>query len=122
MGCAVACAVIDTIVGEKLVERAGRLGEAWMKRIRAIAKGCDQIHEVRGKGLLIGVEMGDHAKHLQKFGLREKMLINVCAGEVARLIPPLIIGEASLERFDGLFESYIQKHRSGDESKRPFSY
>ncbi len=97
LGCAVASAVIDTLVQEKLAERAAKLGEEWMKVVKNIGKNGDLIREVRGKGLMIGVEMGNHARQLQKLGLQEKILINICAGKVVRLIPPLIVEKSSLE-------------------------
>jgi acetylornithine/succinyldiaminopimelate/putrescine aminotransferase len=56
---------------------------------------------------MIGLEMGEDAKKLQALALREGILVNVCAGSVVRLIPPLILGESSMKAFNDVLESFL---------------
>jgi acetylornithine aminotransferase/acetylornithine/N-succinyldiaminopimelate aminotransferase len=91
LACAAANAVIRTMKKDRLVERAAELGESWRSELRGIASGHPEVADVRGLGLMNGVEMGDLAKEFQKFALGRNLLVNVSAGKVVRLVPPLII-------------------------------
>ncbi len=77
--------------------------------LRSISSRHNVIKDVRGKGLIIGVELGDDAKKFQSFALENGVLTNVSAGKVLRLIPPLIISEGSIDRFNALFQRYLAK-------------
>ncbi|MDD1773066.1 MAG: aspartate aminotransferase family protein [Methanomassiliicoccales archaeon] len=105
--CAVAQTVISTIKAERLVDRSAEMGQMWMSKLRSIPDGKGLIDEVRGKGLMIGIEMGDEAKKLQKVAFHERILVNVCAGSVVRLVPPLIVGESSVDRFNAVLRSFV---------------
>ncbi|MDD1743452.1 MAG: acetylornithine/succinylornithine family transaminase, partial [Methanomassiliicoccales archaeon] len=71
LGCAVATSVIGAIKQERLVERSAEKGEAWMKNLRAITKDHEQVRDIRGKGLMIGIEMeGEKAKEFQRFAFQ----------------------------------------------------
>lgn len=105
--CAVAQTVISTIKSEGLVERSAEMGRMWMAKLRSIPDEKRLIKDVRGKGLMIGVEMGGEAKRLQKVAFNERILINVCAAEVVRLVPPLIVGQSSIDRFDEALRSFV---------------
>jgi len=107
LGSAVANAVITTIVNEKLVERSAKLGEQWKKRISSLSCSSDVVSDVRGKGLMLGIDMGEEAKQFQHFAFKNKVLVNVCGGHVVRLVPPLIIEEESTEIFDMMFKRYL---------------
>lgn len=110
LGTAVAKAVIETMRRERLDERAGDLGDRWMQRLRSIAvRSGGRIREVRGKGLMIGLEMGEEAKAMQAHALRDGILVNVCAGKVVRLIPPLILGDSSAQAFDRSLETFLEQ-------------
>jgi acetylornithine/N-succinyldiaminopimelate aminotransferase len=108
LGCTVAIAVINALKQERLVERASQKGEEWMANLRAIAKGHEQIREIRGKGLMIGIEMeGERAKEFQRFTFQRKQLVNVAAGKTIRLVPPLIVSDQSLGSFNESLRSFL---------------
>jgi acetylornithine/N-succinyldiaminopimelate aminotransferase len=108
LGCAVATAVINALKQERLVERACEKGEQWMASLRVIAKEHEQVREVRGKGLMIGIEMeGERAKDFQRFAFKRKQLVNVAAGKTVRLVPPLIISDQSIGSFDESLRSFL---------------
>ncbi len=56
---------------------------------------------------MIGLEMGEDAKKLQSKALKEGILVNVCAGAVVRLIPPLILSDDSMKAFNTVLEDFL---------------
>lgn len=107
LACAAANAVIRTMKKERLVERAAELGERWMADLRTISRGHEEVTEVRGLGLMIGVEMGDMAKEFQRFALERRLLVNVAAGKTLRLVPPLIISENSVGLLNSAMRDFL---------------
>jgi acetylornithine/N-succinyldiaminopimelate aminotransferase len=107
LGCAVANAVISTIVKENLVDRSRKLGEEWKSRLSSLSKDSEMVTDVRGRGLMIGIDMGEQAKQFYRFAFENKILVNVCGGSVVRLVPPLVIEEQSTEIFDRVFQRFL---------------
>jgi acetylornithine/N-succinyldiaminopimelate aminotransferase len=95
--CAAANAVLDVIEEQGLLERACDLGERIVEGLRARLKGCNGVREVRGKGLMIGIEMNDACGHLVAAGLDAGVLINVTRDNVVRLLPALTMTDAEAD-------------------------
>jgi acetylornithine/N-succinyldiaminopimelate aminotransferase len=94
----VALATLTTLLEEKLPQRAARMGRRLMEDLRALQAKHAFIREVRGRGLLIGVEMTRPVAPLVA-ACREAGLLVLSAGEqVLRLAPPLIVDDAACER------------------------
>jgi acetylornithine/LysW-gamma-L-lysine aminotransferase len=93
--CAAALATIEVMEKEKLVDKAKTLGDYFLEELRRIES--KKIREVRGLGLMIGVELKEKAgPHVQK--LMEKGVIVLLAGAtVIRLLPPLVISRAQID-------------------------
>ena len=89
LACAVALAVLDVLESEHLPDRAARLGEQFFARLRKTNLGL--VREVRGLGLMIGIELKQKVTPiLQK--LQERGVLALPAGKtVLRLLPPLVI-------------------------------
>ncbi len=102
---AVALSVINTISSEGLVPAAMDKGGKLMEGIRGMIA---EDMEVRGMGLMIGIGMGDKAKALQEHCLNNGILVNVCAGDVIRLVPPLVVGSKSLQCFLDTLGSFME--------------
>ena len=106
-----ACAAIDAIEHDGLVDRAAVLGDRILRELRTIlGSTCpDLIHEIRGVGLLLGVEFiseplaGDFVLRL----LQERVVVShsLNAHRVVRLTPPAILGEAECEKLFEAIES-----------------
>ena len=107
LACAAALAVINTMKKDKLVERAAALGEKWRSELTRIVSGHECVKDVRGLGLMNGIEMGDKAREFQRFGLERRLLINVAAAKVVRAVPPLIISDASVKTFNDSLRSFL---------------
>jgi acetylornithine aminotransferase/acetylornithine/N-succinyldiaminopimelate aminotransferase len=103
--CAAACAVIDIIKTEKLLNNAKELGAEISSELKSI--GDADVKEVRGLGLMIGIEMKTKAKEFRDFALTKGVLVNVCHDNVVRLLPPLIIGRDEKEMFIRTFREFI---------------
>lgn len=97
LACAAANAVLDVIEEQGLLERATVLGERIVEGLRARLKGCNGVREVRGKGLMIGVEMNDPCGHLVAAGLDAGVLLNVTRDNVVRLLPALTMSDAEAD-------------------------
>jgi acetylornithine/LysW-gamma-L-lysine aminotransferase len=99
LACAAACAVLDTVEAEGLCERAARLGEGLLARFREeLAPGPDRpVREVRGRGLMLGLELAEASAPVQR-RLQERGVLALGAGlRVLRLLPPLVIGEDEID-------------------------
>jgi predicted acetylornithine/succinylornithine family transaminase len=97
LACAVALAVLDTIAREHLIENAERVGDYFVGRLLELAKKSGAIKEVRGFGLMIGVEFTVEAKAVGP-KLVERGLLGIAAGtHVVRFLPPLNITRAEVD-------------------------
>lgn len=88
---AVACAVFDVIARDGLVRRAEELGRLAVARLGADRRIADRIVGVRGRGLMLGIELKDQPQKIVERGLERGVIINLTAGRVIRLAPPLNI-------------------------------
>lgn len=98
LAAAIACAALDVIVEERLAERAAESGEYFMGRLRAIKSR--HVKEVRGQGLLVGIELKPEAGGARRFceALKnEGMLCKETHQHVIRFAPPLIIKKEDID-------------------------
>ena len=116
VACAAAVAVIDTMKSDRIPERAERLGRATMERLRAWPERFAPLAQVRGLGLMIGLEFltdgrprGDIVEAVLARCLERDLLVLSCGidGNVIRLLPPLTIEEAELTKGLDIIESSI---------------
>lgn len=110
LACAAANAVITTMKAEKLVERTELLGGTWKAQIETMAKKNGVIKEVRGKGLMLGIEMGDLAKEFQKEAFCNGMLVNVAGMKNVRLVPPLVVRMESISKLNLCLAEFLARH------------
>lgn len=105
--CASGCAVIDIMKKEKIPENAASLGSEWKKELEEVKS--PKIKDVRGAGLIIGIEMDspETAAGMQKHMRECGILVNVCHGNVIRLIPPLIASEENKDEFMKVFRKAL---------------
>jgi acetylornithine aminotransferase len=91
--CRVALSVIDTLEKESLCARAAALGEKLLADFNAQLADVDGIAEIRGHGLLLAIELDRPCAELVKLALDARLLINVTATSVVRLLPPLVMSD-----------------------------
>ena len=106
LACAAAIAVADVVKAENLVENARKMGEKIIEGI----KGVSGIKDIRGRGLMIGIDLSVPQAAFRKV-LREKHhIMTGLSGEYTlRLLPPLMIGEKEVERFVEAFKATAEE-------------
>ena len=97
--CAAALTVLDRIEAQGFLEHVGNMGKLLLDGLRDALGGCDHVVEVRGTGLLIGVQLstkvaGKVVTACQVSGL---LVISAGDGDVVRIVPPLVITKADIE-------------------------
>jgi acetylornithine aminotransferase len=97
LACAAACAVIDTLLDERLIERAAELGDRMLTRFRRALEGNNRVVAIRGHGLMFGIELSAPCPNLVRQALDRGLLINVTHERVVRLLPPLILSDAEAD-------------------------
>jgi acetylornithine/N-succinyldiaminopimelate aminotransferase len=89
--CRVALAVIDELERGKFDTRAARTGERLLAKLKEALDGITGVKDIRGRGLMLAVELDRPCKELLQIALERGILINVTADNVIRLLPPLIL-------------------------------
>ena len=97
IACAAAHAVLDTLEEQNLIERAGQLGKRIVDGLGKALAGNNLVHEVRGKGLMIAVELNEPVTGLVDAGLERGILVNAIGDTVVRLLPPLILSDSEAD-------------------------
>jgi acetylornithine/N-succinyldiaminopimelate aminotransferase len=85
---------LNAIESEKLRENSLKMGDLICNGLRAALNGLAGVVVIRNAGLMIGIELDRPCADLVKMALADKLLINVTAEKVVRLLPPLVINEA----------------------------
>jgi acetylornithine/succinyldiaminopimelate/putrescine aminotransferase len=104
LACRAALVVLDELVGGGLLAQIGRVGKQFEAHLRAIAARHPIVKEVRGAGLMWGLELTRDAGAVVPAGLERGVVVNRTADTVVRLLPPLVISETeadeALDRLD----------------------
>jgi acetylornithine aminotransferase len=97
LACAAALAVIETIEEDQLLDRATALGERILEGLRRELAGDNNVRDIRGKGLMIAVELAEPCAKLVTVALERGLLINVTRDNVVRLLPALTLSDAEAD-------------------------
>lgn len=103
-----ALAVIETCEKNNLAQRAAELSEKITAGFKDKLNDLDAVVDIRAKGLMIGVQLDRPCAELVKAGLDAGILINVTAGDVVRLLPPLIISDEQAEQIVNMVSELIR--------------
>jgi len=107
LACAAALASITVIEYEKLVERSRELGEYFVEKVHDT--GIKSIvKEIRGKGLMIAIELTKPCGEIVGKALEKGILINCTADNVIRLVPPLVISKGELDKVISVLNEVIR--------------
>lgn len=98
LACAVALEVLNRIEQDALLPHVQQLGDYLLTQFQQALSGHSLVKEVRGLGLMIGIELKQPCPQLVDQALAKKLLLNVTAGSVIRLLPPLIINQDQADR------------------------
>ena len=113
LACSAALAVLETLETEQLISNAASLGKALLDNFSSELDGVEGVLEIRGSGLMIGIELDRPCGELVGQALNQGLLINVTAEKVIRLLPPLILTEKQadiiVEQVSKLVKDFLSK-------------
>lgn len=93
LACAAGLATVDTLLNERLMERAAELGERLQRALTEGLGDCPHVVEIRGRGLMMGIELTVPSAPVVARALEEGLIVNSTAERVIRLLPPLILSD-----------------------------
>ncbi len=107
LACAAGIAVLEIIKNENLISNSERLGKKWINQLKSI----EGVKEVRGQGLMIGIEMEFSVNALRRTLLEEFGIFtgNSSLANTIRLLPPLTISETEINIFNQAFVKAVNK-------------
>jgi len=113
LACRAAQTVLETIQRDSLANRAGRMGEYLLTGFERALRGVEGVREIRGRGLMIGIELDRPCGDLVQQALDAGLLINVTAEYVIRLLPPLILEQSEadllLRELSALIHRFLER-------------
>ncbi|MEW5251300.1 aspartate aminotransferase family protein [Microbulbifer discodermiae] len=109
LACRAGLTVLETLEREQLVERAATLGARLLNRLRNHLGNCPTVTDIRGSGLMVGIELDRPCAELVARARERQLLINVTADKVVRLLPPLILSDTECDYIGDTVADLIQK-------------
>ncbi|MCL6612145.1 MAG: acetylornithine transaminase [Peptococcaceae bacterium] len=113
LACAAGLAVVDQLINHGVVENAARVGAYFMEKLLEMKGRHPVIREVRGKGLMLGMELAADGREVVAFCQQRGLLINCVNNNVLRFLPPLIITGADVDRAAGILEEALKSCPGG---------
>jgi len=108
LSCSAANATIDYILKNKLMENAVKVGNYFMEKLNGLKKKYKIIKKVKGKGLMVGVELNKNkAKEITEKCLEKGLIINNATEDILRFLPPLIVGKKEVDESIEILEEVL---------------
>ena len=107
LACRAALYFLDQLVGGGLIAHVGKVGLHMEAKLKAIAARHAVVKEVRGRGLMWGLELDRDAAAIVPAGLERGVIVNRTAEKVVRLLPPFVITEAEIDEGLDRFEAAL---------------
>lgn len=98
LSCAAANAVLDEFERLEIIDHAAQMGEYLQNQFRERLAGENAVKDIRGKGLMLGIELNTPCTELIQRAFEHHLLINVTAEKVIRMLPPLIINREEADQ------------------------
>jgi acetylornithine/N-succinyldiaminopimelate aminotransferase len=109
LACAAGLVVVETLLSPGFLEGVKRKGKLFLDLLNEVAKGSDAISQVRGRGLMIGVEFKEEISAKVVGSLMDAGVLTVPAGGgVVRFLPPLVISEDEIREAVKIFEGVVR--------------
>jgi len=105
-------ATLNTVLGEGILKNSTEMGKYLHKHLVSLKKKYSFVTDVRGMGLIWGIELSIDGDAVQREFLKEGVILNCTKGTILRLVPPLIVGTEELDIFheiaDRIFERFAK--------------
>ena len=108
----VALEVVTILEKDNINEHVAKLGSYFIKKLNKSIRDMRGISDIRGKGLMIGIELEKNCPNLVTKALETKLLINVTSGNVIRLLPPLIMQESEVDKVISILTETLEEYLS----------
>jgi len=110
LACAAAIASLETLLEDDIIiQSVERLGGYFLQGLEGLKKKYGFVKDVRGKGLLVGMELDFDGKDIVTACLKDGFLINCTVEKVLRFMPPLIIDEDEIDLLIGALDRIFEK-------------
>ena len=110
VACAAGVAVIDALTTNRMAGRIGEASKYLFAQLDSLKKRFSIIKEVRGYGFMVGVELTVESGPMVDAMLEDGVLVNSTAGNVVRILPPLVAGKEEIDILLKTFESTLTKN------------
>jgi len=91
----------------KLIGEADRMGNYFIEKLKKLAEQHSSIKEIRGKGLIVAIDVQDGAKDIVQRALQKGLVINNTSEYTLRFLPPLIIKKEEIDKCISILEELI---------------
>jgi acetylornithine/N-succinyldiaminopimelate aminotransferase len=109
LACAAAKASINYIIDENLLEKSKETGEYFKKELNIIKENNGIVEDVRGLGLMIGMEIGKDCSKMVDDMRESGIIVNCAAGNVLRFVPPLVISKDQIDMVTSALNDVLGK-------------
>ncbi|MBA2658170.1 MAG: aspartate aminotransferase family protein [Nitrosospira sp.] len=109
LACTAALTTLEVIEEDDLIRNAMELGDFMRSMFKAQLAGLPDVRQIRGQGLMIGIELSKPCGDLVKEALQQGLLINVTSDKVVRLLPPLVMQRSEAEQVVNILSAIIKR-------------
>jgi predicted acetylornithine/succinylornithine family transaminase len=107
LACAAALATLETILEEGIIDHCRKVGDYFLSRLEKLKEQHSQIKAVRGRGLILAVELTVPGAETVSKCMENGMLINCTNGNVLRFVPPLIMTKQDVDKAVGILDGVL---------------
>lgn len=109
LACAAGLAAVEQLINQGVVENSARIGDYFMGRLKELQARYPKVRGLRGKGLMLGMELDGDGGEIVTRCRENGLLINCVGGNVLRFLPPLIIIEKDIDQAINILEEAIRE-------------
>jgi acetylornithine/LysW-gamma-L-lysine aminotransferase len=109
IACAAGTATLEALTDDKLVENAAKMGRQFKEGLKRLKEKHKIIREVRGLGMMLGVELRFEVKDILFDGIRNGLLMLYSGRNIIRLLPPLVMDETTISRVVDIMDDILRK-------------
>jgi acetylornithine/succinyldiaminopimelate/putrescine aminotransferase len=106
---AAACATVETLLGEGVLENCRAMGGYFLEKLAGLMGKYHSIKAVRGRGLMVAMELQGPGEEIVRLCMEKGLLINCTNGNVLRFVPPLIINAGDIDQAVGILDEVLKE-------------
>ena len=107
LSCAAGTATLQALTQDGLIDNADKMGKLFREGLERLKEKHTIIREIRGKGLMIGIELKFEVKNILMEGIEKNLLLLYSGRNILRLLPPLVISEEDVTKSLDILDEYL---------------